>query len=278
MQGIGELFPLSDLGHSVLAPALLRWPLDRDATWFRPLIVVLHVGTASDPLLYFDAANSRRPAESFDAGSGAHAVRGARPRSVSVLEGQRDALTSCCAMNPISRSRDSPEADCRGAERRWHWSAEQKKARRGFRRVRAVRSTPEGEEERRKRTSHDALLAAGGKGMFHILAMSGNRAKLSASVCGILERRGDSASDAAPRHDCGGLSRGRPHGVAEGSRCVIGSLSTSSRTPARFRSGCGSTPAFEGNQFSNTVTLPIFLTARSLSAPSSASKSCMRRR
>jgi len=53
MQGIAELFPISSLGHSVLFPALLHWSLDRNASWFLPFIVVLHLGTASALLLYF---------------------------------------------------------------------------------------------------------------------------------------------------------------------------------------------------------------------------------
>ena len=53
LQGITELFPISSLGHSVLIPALLHWPLDRDAPWFLPYIVVLHLGTASALFIYF---------------------------------------------------------------------------------------------------------------------------------------------------------------------------------------------------------------------------------
>ncbi len=53
LQGVSELFPISSLGHSVLVPALLNWPIDRDASWFLPFIVVLHLGTASALLLYF---------------------------------------------------------------------------------------------------------------------------------------------------------------------------------------------------------------------------------
>lgn len=53
IQGITELFPISSLGHSVLIPAVLGWPLNRDALWFLPFIVVLHIGTATALLLYF---------------------------------------------------------------------------------------------------------------------------------------------------------------------------------------------------------------------------------
>ena len=53
LQGVSELFPVSSLGHSVLVPALLHWPIDRDAAWFLPFLVVLHLGTASALLVYF---------------------------------------------------------------------------------------------------------------------------------------------------------------------------------------------------------------------------------
>ncbi|HEV2110673.1 MAG TPA: undecaprenyl-diphosphate phosphatase, partial [Gammaproteobacteria bacterium] len=51
LQGITELVPISSLGHSVLLPALFHWPIDRDASWFLPYIVVLHLGTAAALLL-----------------------------------------------------------------------------------------------------------------------------------------------------------------------------------------------------------------------------------
>lgn len=53
LQGITELFPVSSLGHAVLVPALLHWPMNRDAPWFLPFIVVLHLGTAAALLLFF---------------------------------------------------------------------------------------------------------------------------------------------------------------------------------------------------------------------------------
>jgi undecaprenyl-diphosphatase len=53
LQGITELFPISSLGHSVLVPALLHWPISRDAPWFLPYIVVLHLGTATALFIYF---------------------------------------------------------------------------------------------------------------------------------------------------------------------------------------------------------------------------------
>ena len=53
LQGVTELFPISSLGHVVLVPALLGWPLSRDAAWFLPYIVVLHLGTAAALFIYF---------------------------------------------------------------------------------------------------------------------------------------------------------------------------------------------------------------------------------
>ena len=53
IQGVTELFPISSLGHSILVPAVLRWPIDREAPWFLPYIVVLHLGTATALFVYF---------------------------------------------------------------------------------------------------------------------------------------------------------------------------------------------------------------------------------
>ena len=53
LQGVTELFPISSLGHGILVPALLHWPINRDADWFLPFVVVLHLGTAAALLLYF---------------------------------------------------------------------------------------------------------------------------------------------------------------------------------------------------------------------------------
>ncbi|HYW05173.1 MAG TPA: undecaprenyl-diphosphate phosphatase [Gammaproteobacteria bacterium] len=53
LQGLTELFPVSSLGHSVLVPAVLHWNIDRQALWFLPFLVVLHLGTAAALLLYF---------------------------------------------------------------------------------------------------------------------------------------------------------------------------------------------------------------------------------
>ena len=46
LQGVSELFPISSLGHTILIPALLRWPIDRSGEEFLAFVVVLHLGTA----------------------------------------------------------------------------------------------------------------------------------------------------------------------------------------------------------------------------------------
>jgi undecaprenyl-diphosphatase len=53
LQGITELFPISSLGHAVIVPPLLGWPIDQQSAEFLPFVVVLHVGTATALLLYF---------------------------------------------------------------------------------------------------------------------------------------------------------------------------------------------------------------------------------
>jgi len=53
LQGITELFPISSLGHAVIVPPLLGWPVDERAAAFLPFVVVLHLGTAAALLLYF---------------------------------------------------------------------------------------------------------------------------------------------------------------------------------------------------------------------------------
>src|SRR5579862_4775271 len=53
LQGITELFPISSLGHAVIVPPLLDWPIDQHSPEFLPFVVVLHVGTATALLLYF---------------------------------------------------------------------------------------------------------------------------------------------------------------------------------------------------------------------------------
>lgn len=53
LQGATELFPVSSLGHVVIVPALLHWPIDQASPSFLPFVVMLHVGTATALLLYF---------------------------------------------------------------------------------------------------------------------------------------------------------------------------------------------------------------------------------
>jgi undecaprenyl-diphosphatase len=53
LQGASELFPVSSLGHAVVLPALLHWPLDQRAPEFLPFLVMLHLGTATALLLFF---------------------------------------------------------------------------------------------------------------------------------------------------------------------------------------------------------------------------------
>ena len=53
LQGATELFPISSLGHAVVIPALLNWPLDQKSAEYLPFLVLLHTGTALALLIYF---------------------------------------------------------------------------------------------------------------------------------------------------------------------------------------------------------------------------------
>jgi len=53
LQGATELFPVSSLGHAVVLPALLHWPIDQRSAEFLPFLVLLHLGTATALLLFF---------------------------------------------------------------------------------------------------------------------------------------------------------------------------------------------------------------------------------
>jgi undecaprenyl-diphosphatase len=53
IQGLTELFPISSLGHAVLAPRLLNWPIDLHSPEFLPFLTVMHLGTAVALFLYF---------------------------------------------------------------------------------------------------------------------------------------------------------------------------------------------------------------------------------
>ena len=53
LQGVTELFPISSLGHAVILPRLLNWPIDLHAPDFLPYLVVMHLGTAIALFVYF---------------------------------------------------------------------------------------------------------------------------------------------------------------------------------------------------------------------------------
>ncbi|MBA3789331.1 undecaprenyl-diphosphate phosphatase [Patescibacteria group bacterium] len=53
LQGVTELFPVSSLGHSVLLPALLHWPLDEHAPFFLIFLIATHFATALVLLGFF---------------------------------------------------------------------------------------------------------------------------------------------------------------------------------------------------------------------------------
>ena len=55
LQGASELFPISSLGHTVIVPALLHWPIDRSEPSFLAFIVALHLGTAVALAVYYRA-------------------------------------------------------------------------------------------------------------------------------------------------------------------------------------------------------------------------------
>lgn len=46
LQGLSELFPISSLGHSVILPGLLGWPIDQNADYFLTFVVATHFATA----------------------------------------------------------------------------------------------------------------------------------------------------------------------------------------------------------------------------------------
>jgi undecaprenyl-diphosphatase len=53
LQGVSELFPISSLGHTVLIPALLRWPVVESDESFLAFVVVLHLGTALALIVFY---------------------------------------------------------------------------------------------------------------------------------------------------------------------------------------------------------------------------------
>jgi undecaprenyl-diphosphatase len=53
LQGVAELFPISSLGHTVIAPQLLGWAINQHADTFLPFVVALHLGTGIALVIYF---------------------------------------------------------------------------------------------------------------------------------------------------------------------------------------------------------------------------------
>jgi len=53
LQGVTELFPVSSLGHAVVVPAALAWPIDPRGPGFLPFLVILHLGTATALLAFY---------------------------------------------------------------------------------------------------------------------------------------------------------------------------------------------------------------------------------
>src|SRR5437763_14509267 len=53
LQGVAELFPISSLGHTVILPALLHWPINQQAPAYLAFVVLLHFGTAAALLLFY---------------------------------------------------------------------------------------------------------------------------------------------------------------------------------------------------------------------------------
>jgi undecaprenyl-diphosphatase len=53
LQGVTELFPISSLGHAVILPRLLGWPIDLKAPDWLAYLVVMHLGTAIALFAYF---------------------------------------------------------------------------------------------------------------------------------------------------------------------------------------------------------------------------------
>ena len=53
LQGVSELFPVSSLGHAVILPRLLGWPINLKAPDWLAYLVVMHLGTAIALFAYF---------------------------------------------------------------------------------------------------------------------------------------------------------------------------------------------------------------------------------
>src|SRR5579863_10459998 len=53
LQGVTELFPVSSLGHTVIFPGVLGWTQTLNDPNFVPVLVMLHLGTATALLVFF---------------------------------------------------------------------------------------------------------------------------------------------------------------------------------------------------------------------------------
>ncbi len=53
LQGVTELFPISSLGHAVILPRLLHWPVDLKAPDWLAYLAVMHLGTALALFIFF---------------------------------------------------------------------------------------------------------------------------------------------------------------------------------------------------------------------------------
>ncbi len=53
VQGVTELFPISSLGHGVLLPAILNWPINESNNFFLIFLVATHLATALVLLVFF---------------------------------------------------------------------------------------------------------------------------------------------------------------------------------------------------------------------------------
>jgi undecaprenyl-diphosphatase len=53
LQGVTELFPVSSLGHAVVIPGVLLWPIDPKGPGLLPFLVILHLGTAGALLIFY---------------------------------------------------------------------------------------------------------------------------------------------------------------------------------------------------------------------------------
>src|SRR6059058_3025100 len=53
LQGAAELFPVSSLGHSVIAPRLFGWDIHQDDDFFLTFLVATHLATALVLLGFF---------------------------------------------------------------------------------------------------------------------------------------------------------------------------------------------------------------------------------